>query len=80
MGYYMSILMEMMTERQSATFGARTVKLSTPEPTRHHIDLSDSAHVTRWCRLLGATPLQLCSAIEKVGTDPTAVQRLFRMT
>jgi hypothetical protein len=27
-----------------------------------------------WCRMLGATPLEICRAVESVGSDPAAVR------
>jgi hypothetical protein len=42
------------------------------------IDISDRSQVMRWSRYFGTTPLQLCNAVHKVGSNAMVVQRLLR--
>jgi hypothetical protein len=43
------------------------------------IDVGDSDQMMHWSRYLGTTPLQLCNAIDKVGSNVTVVQRLLQV-
>ena len=77
----MTTLMEMMqsTQKRLVAFGgSRVYPCMRTDPTHPHIDLREMNQVTRWCRQFGATHLELCSAVEKVGNDATAVQRVLR--
>jgi len=43
-------------------------------PLLSRIDLKEQASLRHWCRMLGATPLEICRAVESVGPDPAAVR------
>ena len=43
-------------------------------PVMSMIDLKEAVSLRYWCRLLGATPLEICRAVESVGSDPVAVR------
>ena len=43
-------------------------------PLMSKIDLTEQTSVRYWCRMLGATPLEICRAVESVGPDPAAVR------
>ncbi|HEX4480509.1 MAG TPA: DUF3606 domain-containing protein [Rudaea sp.] len=48
------------------------------KPVRSRIDIRNRDDVALWCRRLGVTPLQLCSLIERVGSDATDLQHAMR--
>ena len=78
----MSILMEMMqtTQMRRATLGPIGVRPPTrTDPARQHIDLRDRDPIARWCRQFGATPFGPSSAVGRVGSNATAVQKVLRM-
>jgi hypothetical protein len=43
-------------------------------PLMSKIDLKEQTSLRYWCRMLGATPLEICRAVESVGSDPAAVR------
>ena len=43
-------------------------------PLLSRIDLKEQASLRHWCRMLGATPLEICRAVQSVGPDPAAVR------
>ena len=43
-------------------------------PLMNKIDLKEQASLRYWCRMLGATPLEICRAVESVGPNPAAVR------
>ncbi len=43
-------------------------------PLMSRIDLKEQASLRYWCRMLGATPLEICRAVESVGSNPAAVR------
>ena len=43
-------------------------------PLLSRIDLKEQASLRHWCRMLGATPLEICRAVQSVGSDPAAVR------
>jgi hypothetical protein len=43
-------------------------------PLMSKIDLKEQTSLRYWCRMLGATPLEICRAVESVGPDPAAVR------
>jgi hypothetical protein len=43
-------------------------------PLMSKIDLKEHTSLRYWCRMLGATPLEICRAVESVGSDPAAVR------
>ena len=43
-------------------------------PLMSKIDLKEQSSLRYWCRMLGATPLEICRAVESVGSDPAAVR------
>lgn len=43
-------------------------------PLMGKIDLKEQTSLSYWCRMLGATPLEICRAVESVGPDPAAVR------
>lgn len=47
-------------------------------PLMSTIDLKEQASLRYWCRLLGTTPLEICRAVESVGSDPAAVRAHLR--
>jgi hypothetical protein len=67
----MSILTESMRE---TSFGVSSKNI----PEAQRIDVCDKTQVTHWCRLFGATPLELFTAIEKVGSEVAAVRYEMR--
>jgi hypothetical protein len=77
----MSILMEMVqtSHKRRETSQVDKASQSSAQTARQLIDLYDREKIMYWCRRLGATPMQLCSAVEEVGADATVVQRLLRM-
>ena len=48
------------------------------KPVRSQIDIRNRDDVTLWCRRLGLTPMQLCSLIERVGSDASNLQHALR--
>lgn len=50
-----------------------------PQLSSYSIDIADPSQVAHWSRYFGATPTQRCSAVEKVGSNPSIVHRLLRM-
>jgi hypothetical protein len=53
-------------------------QISIRKPARNNIDLRNRDEVTVWCRRLGLTPLQLCSLVERVGSDASNLQHALR--
>jgi hypothetical protein len=49
------------------------------KPVRSNIDIRNRDDVTLWCRRLGLTPMQLCSLVERVGSDASNLQHAMRM-
>jgi len=49
-------------------------KVVTAIPLMSKIDLKEHSSLRYWCRMLGATPLEICRAVESVGADPVAVR------
>ena len=47
-------------------------------PLMSRIDLQEQSSLRYWCRMLGATPLEICRAVESVGSDPAAVRAHFK--
>jgi hypothetical protein len=43
-------------------------------PLMSKIDLKEQTSLRYWCRMLGATPLEICRAVASVGSDPAAVR------
>ena len=43
-------------------------------PLLSAIDLKEQASLRYWCRMLGVTPLEMCRAVESVGSNPSAVR------
>ena len=43
-------------------------------PLMSSIDLQEHTSLRYWCRMLGATPLEICRAVASVGSDPNAVR------
>ena len=43
-------------------------------PLMSKIDLKEQTSLRYWCRMLGATPLEMCRAVESVGSDAAAVR------
>lgn len=43
-------------------------------PLLSAIDLQEHASLRYWCRMLGVTPLEMCRAVESVGSNPSAVR------
>jgi len=43
-------------------------------PLLSKIDLKEQTSLRYWCRMLGATPLEICRAVESVGPDPATVR------
>lgn len=43
-------------------------------PVMSMIDLKEAASLRYWCRLFGATPLEICRVVGSVGSDPVAVR------
>jgi hypothetical protein len=48
------------------------------KPVRNRIDIRNRDDVTLWCRRLGLTPLQLCSLVERVGSETSNLQHALR--
>ncbi len=48
------------------------------KPQRQEVDIRDPHELAMWCRRFGVTPLQLCSVIDRVGTDALTVQSAIR--
>jgi len=48
------------------------------KPVHSHIDIRNRDDVSLWCRRLGVTPMQLCSLIERVGSDTASLQHALR--
>ncbi len=48
------------------------------KPMRNNIDIRNRDDVSLWCRRLGLTPLQLCSLVERVGSDASNLQHALR--
>jgi Protein of unknown function (DUF3606) len=63
-----------MIERPFSTAAAIRIR----KPPRSHIDLRNRDDVTLWCRRLGLTPMQLCSLVERVGSDASNLQHAMR--
>lgn len=42
------------------------------------IDINDAAQIAHWCREFGCTWLELCSAIDRVGTKVASVSIAVR--
>jgi hypothetical protein len=51
---------------------------ATPPSNPQHIDVSDPAQIARWCREFGCTWLELFSAIDRAGTNISAVRSAIR--
>jgi len=47
-------------------------------PLMSRIDLKEQTSMRYWCRMLGATPLEICRAVASVGPDPAAVRGHLR--
>ena len=43
-------------------------------PALSAINLKEPGSLRYWCRQLGVTPLELCCAVERAGSDPAAVR------
>ena len=43
-------------------------------PLMSKIDVKEQTSLRYWCRMLGATPLEICRAVESVGPNPAAVR------
>jgi len=48
------------------------------KPVRNNIDIRNRDDVTLWCRRLGLTPLQLCSLVDRVGSNASNLQHALR--
>ena len=48
------------------------------KPHRSDVNIHDPQELAMWCRRFGVTPLQLCSAIDRVGTDAQKVEVAIR--
>ena len=48
------------------------------KPLRNDIDVRNPDDVSLWCRRLGLTRLQLCSLVERVGSDASNLQHALR--
>ncbi len=48
------------------------------KPMRTSIDIRNRDDVALWCRRLGLTRMQLCSLIERVGSDASKLQHAMR--
>ena len=51
-----------------------TARVVAAIPLMSKIDLKEHTSLRYWCRMLGATPLEICRAVESVGSDPAAVR------
>jgi len=49
-------------------------RVVTAMPLMSKIELKEQSSLRYWCRMLGATPLEICRAVESVGSDPAAVR------
>ena len=49
-------------------------RVVTAIPLLSAIDLKEQSSLRYWCRMLGATPLEICRAVASVGSDPAAVR------
>ena len=43
------------------------------------VDVEAPGEAAYWCRCFGTTPMRLCSAIARVGREPAALRRFFRL-
>jgi len=43
-------------------------------PLMSKIDVKEQTSLRYWCRMLGATPLEICRAVGSVGPNPAAVR------
>jgi hypothetical protein len=57
--------------RDAQPGAARVVAVA---PLLSAIDLKEHASLRYWCRMLGVTPLEMCRAVESVGSNPSAVR------
>jgi hypothetical protein len=77
----MSLSVEMVQpihDRQGRIAAIRGHVSAAYEPKPQHIDVTDCDQVVHWSRYFGTTPLQLCNAVDKVGSNAMVVQRLLR--
>lgn len=58
--------------------GSPAEQIRIRKPSRSRIDIRNPDDVTLWCRRLGLTPLQLCSLVERVGSDAANLQHAMR--
>lgn len=42
------------------------------------VDINGPDRIAFWCKYFGTTPLNLCCAIEAVGSEPKAVRQFLR--
>ncbi len=47
-------------------------------PKRRKVDIKDRSELMMWCRRLGVTPFQLCSIVDRVGSEVALVQHAIR--
>jgi hypothetical protein len=47
-------------------------------PARCNVDIKDRDDMMMWCRRLGVTPFQLCSLVDRVGSEAASIELALR--
>jgi hypothetical protein len=48
------------------------------KPAHRNVDIKDRDEMMMWCRRLGVTPFQLCSVVNRVGSEVASVRNALR--
>ena len=70
--------MELMDVIEPRVAQVATAQIRIRKPQLSEVDIHEPDELAMWCRRFGVTPLQLCSVIDRVGTDAQTVQLALR--
>lgn len=57
---------------------SKNAPIGVRKPALRQVDVRNRDELTMWCRRLGVTPLQLCSVVDRVGSDALDVENALR--
>jgi hypothetical protein len=59
--------------------GTVAAQIRIRKPANRNVDIKDRDEMMMWCRRLGVTPFQLCSAVDRVGNEVALVRNALRI-
>jgi Protein of unknown function (DUF3606) len=67
-----------MEEIETDNRAIDTAQIRIRPPMRRKVDIKDRSELMMWCRRFGLTPFQLCSIVDRVGSEVVMVQSALR--